>query len=377
MKEKYTADDLIMVAKRENNQKRSFLYVDPLQGKHVPVSPTKVLDVFGCLAEKVETAFPGEKLLIIGFAETATAIGAALACSLADVTAFMTTTRENVPDTEYLYFTESHSHATEQRLALRGLAEHISSADRVVFAEDEVTTGSTIRKLINALKEHFPELPLRFGIASLLNSMTDEALAGFADDGIDCIWLARIPFGYRITETDGYVYEPLATEPEKPHNAAAKELELHIPANQRTATAAAHLRSCCNGFAEKAAASIALSGRTMDILVLGTEEFMYPGLLLGAELEKLGHSVKFHASTRSPIEVSLNEKYPLHRRFPLQSLYDPERRTFIYDLAKYDLAVIVTDAPEVSREGLDSLTGALEACGNDNIILIKWSDNDR
>ena len=96
-----------------------------------------------------------------------------------------------------------------------------------------------------------------------------------------------------------------------------------------------------------------------------------------SELEKLGHSVKFHATTRSPIEVSLNEKYPLHRRFPLQSLYDPERRTFIYDLAGYDLAVIVTDAPEVSREGLESLTGALEACGNDNIILIKWSDNDR
>ena len=335
-----------------------------------------MLDVFSCLAEKVKAAFPCEKLLIIGFAETATAIGAALACSLADASAVMTTTRENVTDTEYLYFTESHSHATEQRLALRGLAEHIASADRVVFAEDEVTTGSTIRKLINALKEHFPEQPLRFGIASLLNSMTDEALAGFTDDGISCIWLARIPFGYRISETDGYVYEPLATEPEKPHNISAKELVLHIPANQRTATATAHMRSCCIEFAEKAAAGIARDGKMMNILVLGTEEFMYPGLLLGAELEKCGHSVRFHATTRSPIEVSRNEKYPLHRRFPLQSLYDSERRTFIYDLAKYDLAVIVTDAPHVSREGLDSLTGALEACGNDNIILIKWSDND-
>jgi adenine/guanine phosphoribosyltransferase-like PRPP-binding protein len=168
----YTADDLIRVAKRENNQKRSFLYVDPYQGKHIPVSPSEALDVSGCLAERVSETFHGERLLVIGFAETATAIGAMLAYSLESVTAFMTTTRENVPDTDYLYFTESHSHATEQRLALRGLREQLIGADRVVFAEDEVTTGSTIRKLINALREHFPELPLRFGIASRLNSMS-------------------------------------------------------------------------------------------------------------------------------------------------------------------------------------------------------------
>ncbi len=372
----YTADDLIRVAKRENNQKRSFLYVDPYQGKHIPVSPSEALDVSGCLAERVSETFHGERLLVIGFAETATAIGAMLAYSLESVTAFMTTTRENVPDTDYLYFTESHSHATEQRLALRGLKEQLTGADRVVFAEDEVTTGSTIRKLINALREHFPELPLRFGIASLLNSMTDEALTGFTDDGIPCVWLARIPFGYRIGETEDYDYEPLPTEPEKPHDAAAEVTEIHVSVDQRTATGSAAFRSSCDLFAEEAAGMID-SSRHMNILVLGTEEFMFPGLLLGAELEKHGHTVRYHATTRSPIEVSLHEDYPLHRRFPLKSLYDADRRTFIYDLARYDLAVIVTDAQDISREGLDSLTGSLEACGTDNILLIKWSDIDR
>ena len=42
------------------------------------------------------------------------------------------------------------------------------------------------------------------------------------------------------------------------------------------------------------------------ILVLGTEEFMYAGLIFGETLEKKGCTVRFHAATRSPIEVSLS-----------------------------------------------------------------------
>ena len=42
----FKIDDLVKIAKRENNTKRSYLYVNPVQGKHVPVSPSLPLLLF-------------------------------------------------------------------------------------------------------------------------------------------------------------------------------------------------------------------------------------------------------------------------------------------------------------------------------------------
>lgn len=46
----YTESDLVKIAKRENNTKRNYLVVDPLQGKHIPVQPSKALTLFSSLA---------------------------------------------------------------------------------------------------------------------------------------------------------------------------------------------------------------------------------------------------------------------------------------------------------------------------------------
>ncbi len=35
----YKEEDLVRIAKRENNTKRKYLVVNRLQGKHIPVSP--------------------------------------------------------------------------------------------------------------------------------------------------------------------------------------------------------------------------------------------------------------------------------------------------------------------------------------------------
>ena len=362
-------DDLIRVARRENNAKRSFLYVNPLQGKHIPVSPAAALELSGALAAKLAAAYPDEKLLIIGFAETATAIGNAVAYYLTDAAAFLTTTREDVEGASYLYFSESHSHATEQRLVLNGLAEQIARCDRIIFAEDEVTTGKTIAKAIRVLREQFPERELRFGIASLLNSMSAENLQGFAEQGITCTYIAQIPFGYRIGETEQYAYTPHRTEPFHPAHIRIDRTSFCTDWEQRRASDAAHMSDVCDRFVEEMRP---LGGGHKRLLVLGTQEFMFPGLLLGAALEKQGHTVRFHATTRSPIDVSEDPRYPLHKRFPLCSFYEYDRRTFIYDLAQYDEVLLVTDAPHITQAGLDSLAGALEACGNTHITLIHW-----
>lgn len=98
---------------------------------------------------------------------------------------------------------------------------------------------------------------------------------------------------------------------------------------------------------------------------------MYPALYVGARLEEAGNAVCCHATTRSPIAVSTEDGYPLHDRYELLSLYDDERRTFLYDIGVYDRVFVVTDAPEELRRGQASLIRALRMKNRD-ITLIRW-----
>lgn len=91
----YSEKELVRIAKRENNKKRNYLVVNPRQGKHIPVSPSEALELFGQLARQVKDLYKEEKLLTIGFAETATAIGARVASCLG--TSYIQTTREEIP----------------------------------------------------------------------------------------------------------------------------------------------------------------------------------------------------------------------------------------------------------------------------------------
>jgi len=95
-------EEIVSIAKRENNAKRLYLVVNRLQGKHVPAAPCASMEMFHALAKKVKEAYKGQPLLAIGFAETATAIGAAIAAEL-DLP-YIQTTRESIPGVGYLDF---------------------------------------------------------------------------------------------------------------------------------------------------------------------------------------------------------------------------------------------------------------------------------
>ena len=102
----YNETDLVRIAKRENNNKRNYLVVNRLQGKHIPVKPVIALGMFRELAATIKGSYKGETLLLVGFAETATAIGAAVAIELG--TKYIQTTREVIPGVEYIFFSEEH-----------------------------------------------------------------------------------------------------------------------------------------------------------------------------------------------------------------------------------------------------------------------------
>ncbi len=374
----YTEKELVRIAKRENNTKRNYLVVNRLQGKHIPVEPRECLRMFDELAAAVAKEYEGEKLLLVGFAETATAIGARLAADMGCY--YMQTTRENIEDVEYLYFTESHSHATEQKLIKTDLDKIIGEIQRIVFVEDEVTTGNTIRKIVELIQQEY-DREIAFSVASLLNGMDGEAEKRYIERGIRLHYLVK---------TDHSCYPEIAEEyrgngiyHEYPEKNQEKDPEKHMVLirmyqaegyrNGRRLLKGADYREACRGLVEQISKWLSFA-EGERVLVLGTEEFMYPAIYTASVIADAGCSVRCHSTTRSPIAVSMEEEYPLHERYELHSFYEEERRTFLYDLEKYDKVVILTDARGASDKGIHDLYSVLAGCGNTDICVVRWCE---
>lgn len=379
---KYQERDLVKIAKRENNTKRSYLVVDPLQGKHVPVEPSKALNLFKSLASKLQGKYEGERLLLIGFAETATAIGAQAAITLG--TKYIQTTREVIPDVSYLFFSEAHSHATEQKLVKDDIDRVINETDRIVFVEDEVTTGNTIMNIIRIIRREY-QRKIKFAVASLLNGMTEEYLKIYQEEEIDLHYLVKTDHSGYSAIAEKYHCDGLsirAIQEDHTQEKLAVSIQdkiwnelphiISIPGwmNARRFVDAKQYETACKKLAETVIAETSVK-QGERVFVIGTEEFMYPALLTGQEIEKMGCDVRSHSTTRSPIAVSTEEEYPLHCRYELRSLYDPDRKTFIYDLESYDRVIVMTDSALVSLKGLETLTYALRM-KNENITVIRW-----
>ena len=187
----YTAADTLRIAKRYNNPKRSYLLVNPLQAKHIPVSPAAALEMMGALGDQVAAKYP-EARLVIGFAETATAIGAAVAARLGPDCLYVHTTREAL-DGDWILFREEHSHAAEHRLCADQLADWIDRSPAIVFVDDEFSTGRTLINMVQQLRERYPRLgERRLAAASILSRVSLENQARLAEAGIACECLVRL-----------------------------------------------------------------------------------------------------------------------------------------------------------------------------------------
>ncbi len=378
----YTEQQLAKIAKRENNKKRNYLVVNSLQGKHVPVSPTEALTLSADLAELLRGNIDVQRTLLIGFAETATAIGANAAVTLG--TRYMQTTREIIPGVSYLFFSEAHSHATEQKLVAEDLDAVIPEIDRIVFVEDEVTTGNTILQIIEILRKRYPG-KLRFSVASLLNGMTEEHLSRYQREKIELFYLVKTDHsGYgEIAERyacDGLYVNCVSEEKDmcgdeacavgEGSNEHVREIRIPGAMDSRRLVDASSYASACEVLYDRIREELGdITGE--NILVVGTEECMYPALFVGARLERAGNYVRSHSTTRSPISVSRDSAYPLHTRYELRSLYDDERVTFLYDIEAYDRVLIITDASADAKKGTASLLRALSQ-KNSELTLVRW-----
>ena len=172
-------EDLVSVGYRNNNNKRNFLFISKVLGKHIEVRPN-MCKVIGLLLAstifeqneetsifldylknqkdyeiKVKDAMKlvyktNEKIAALGFAETATALGMAVASAIEN-SYYITTTREDIKDIKPLFnFEEEHSHATTHRCFPKE-PNKIKKADRIIIVDDEITTGNSMLNIIREL----------------------------------------------------------------------------------------------------------------------------------------------------------------------------------------------------------------------------------
>ncbi|QHC57206.1 hypothetical protein GSU72_00390 [Rathayibacter sp. VKM Ac-2760] len=171
----------IVLAVRDNPLRRQLL-VSSLLGKHVPVAPSVVRDAADRLAALVAGtlrsagADPAESV-VIGFAETATGLSAAVAESLG--------ARRDAHSTRYLLpgdvvdgdFEEAHSHAPGHLVLTGALPPGPVTA--LVLVDDEVTSGRTVLALARLLLARHPAQVVV--VAALHDSRSAEQRADWAE----------------------------------------------------------------------------------------------------------------------------------------------------------------------------------------------------
>lgn len=381
----YTLDDLMVLGKRYGNPKRSYLLIDPLQAKHLAVSPSKALAMMDALGEKLAAAHP-DTGCIIGFAETATAIAARSAMHFPPHTVYVQTTREPRKKGMFILdFSEEHSHAVEQLLDTSLIAKQLKfnllNERSVMLIDDEISTGKTARNIIHAICEKMPLLThygSGFVLGSVINRMTDSAKAEFAGEGIACASLIDSDIDGLEERVSGFEVQPPAELPDVP----AREFddtvmsdENKIPDTRKGGVFVHDLKMWLDKFVGAAFAAVNEKHDISDgtrVLVLGTEECMLPALLLGAEIEtKTGAEVYSHSTTRSPIGISTAEGYPVYKGYHIASFYEDGRDTYIYDSAEYDLVIAVTDSKneEQAKKAMNDITKAF--AGSKEFVLIR------
>ena len=361
--QQYTVTDVLRIAKRYRNTKRSYLLVNPLQAKHLPVEPQKALALMETLGESLRTAYPSARL-VIGFAETATAIGAVAAAQIAPDCFYIQTTREACPgEHNWLEFQEEHSHAVEQKLCDDALELDLNATDTVILVDDEISTGKTILNMVRQMASRHPALRTKQIVAaSILNRVTPEQEAQLRQEGIVCHCLVRLP----QADYDAQVAQYTVQEAPKPSDGGqtVSLQEWTLPSSQtqnprlgvRIAEYVGECRNVAGQFLTWA--NLPRDGKT---LVLGTEECMLPAILLGEQLAQLqeGGVVRCHATTRSPIGISREEGYPIFTGAQVRSFYSDTRKTYLYNLESYDTVVVVSDAGCEDAEALCSILSAM------------------
>lgn len=365
----YRYNDLISIAARDGNKTRNYVLVNRLQAKHIPVSPLEAIRFMKEFGNS-DVNFCGSRTSVIAIAETATALGMSVAHAIGKDCRCIQTTREECG--QYVAFSEEHSHATAQKLNAQGLELVLKNCNTVIIVDDETTTGKTALNLVRAIEKHFPFAEdIYFCLYSVINRMKEEDFARFYKEGVSAVGMIG---------ADSNDYSRIAAEigingAKKNFRGSKGSFRLIDAVGKkdfRKGTTAGDYIAACDALYAEIKKSVQASVR--KLLILGTEEIMYPAVYAGARLEEeMGIEVLCHSTTRSPIDPSDEACCKLRSRCAIDSFYEEDRNTYIYNLAAYDYTVVITDSESSCAEtGAASLAAALQDAGCSAITVFRW-----
>ena len=349
------------------NPKRAHLLVSNVLGKHVPQSPTVVYGHGFALGRRVRELLgtdEARRSVVLGYAETATGLGHAVADGLG-LAPYLHSTRRPVEGVARAGgFEESHSHATSH-LLLPENPDLLAGPGPLVLVDDEFSTGNTVLNTIRALHERYPRE--RYVVVALVDmrSAADLGrLTEFADEigaRVDLVSGAsgtvKLPDGV-LEKGQALVAEyetATAAAPARPLPGRAVRVELGwprgVPDGGRHGFTPEHRTRLDRALPAMAARlAEALPDDARRVLVLGFEELMYAPLRLARELEQVVASeVRYSTTTRSPVLALDDPGYAIRSRIVFPAHDDPddgpgERYAYNVAGAGFDAVVAVVDS---------------------------------
>lgn len=296
--------ELFRVAERIN-PKRSFLFVSTVLGRHIPVRPSDHFAAVDGIVKQVPKPFFDGTVLVMGYAETAVGIAAAVArqidqrCPDASVL-YLSTTRHLVEGRRWVGFSEGHSHETTHHVMdPPGLGLLSGGPLTLVLVDDETTTGSTFAALFRALKDG--GLPIGRVLLLTLTDWSGEAAVRTISQLAPNLSVRAFSL---MQGRWGWKRDPAALLPEVPAWTGALGRPLWNPdllCDPLLRAPRLGLRLSEEVQVVPLAELLGVRFPGEPVLVIGTGEHVWGPMLLAERLEQDGADVRVVATTRSPI----------------------------------------------------------------------------
>ncbi len=386
----WCVSDLVRPGLRRN-PRRAHLLVSTVLGKHLPTDPALVRAAADALADQVIGVLGVDACcdaVVLGFAETATGLGHAVAARMG-AACYLHSTRRHTPGVPSIGgFEEGHSHATSHLLQPTS-ADLFANSAPLVLVDDEISTGATAVDAIRALHALAPRD--RYVVASLVD-MRDAAHRAAVDEAaaelgvrIDHVALASgravIPEGLtaRVTALDAPALNPVTSDRMGETTIAPMPWPAGVPDGGRYGILREEAAAFSTAISAAASAVAPRLDQTRPVIVIGHEEMMYLPLCLAEALAIDGFAVRYQTTTRSPAYVHDDPGYPLRRGFEFHA---PEPDTtaprYLYNATWPDPNVppaqllLVIDSPADTDElrSAGGLLDVLTAAGHDVTVAV-------
>lgn len=380
-------DDLIIIGKRVNNSLRNFLFISKVLGKHIEVrgdivkcigillasaiykqndltninkllqyikNPENINKEIKELIDNYTFKSNGERVLVLGFAETATGLGMSVASSIED-SYYLTTTRENIGSINPLInFCEEHSHATDHK-CFPIEKENVINKDRIILVDDEITTG---KSMINIIRELTKVTKVRkYTVLSILDWRSKEHKNQFDilenEMNIEVNVVSLISGNIKVNDKKIYKDNSEVEIKEKAEVininmldritvlTEGKKEKSHYKNSGRFGVSREEIvktDNCLKAISKEIEKYI---GKDEKILVLGHGENIYIPSKIASYIQ---NDAYFKTTTRSPIFCENKEWYPIKTK---NIFYDEGAKYYMYNKeeieSKYDRVILITE----------------------------------